>query len=498
MKHILLTLLASFISALLAVAIYSAFQPTPQAAPATALAVRQPDWAPSVSYTPPRQPDGSPSAMPVSFTAAAALATPAVVNIRALPRRAFDFFGSYGGATGSGVIVSSDGYIVTNHHVVEEGPRNIQVTLADQREYKGELVGTDPTTDLALIRIEVDEPLPFVGFANSDSVLVGEWVLAVGNPFNLESTVTAGIVSAKGRNIDILEGEYKIESFIQTDAAVNPGNSGGALVNTSGELIGVNTAIITRSGRYEGYSFAVPANLVRKVVADLREFGSVKRAILGVRISEVTAPMARRLKLAAPEGVLIQDVNPGGAAEMAGLRANDVITAINGQPVRGIPELQEFVARYRPGNVVTISFYRSGAPREVQAVLKGLDSGGAYGFNEAGLPADLVVDNQLGWEYRNLSPRERERLGLRGGVIVDVVDPDGALAISRMEKGFIIQSVHKIRPGSDDDVVKLDTRIVQSVEDLQNAMADFRSEKILLEGRYEGYASEWGYTLWLD
>jgi len=260
----------------------------------------------------------------------------------------------------------------------------------------------------------------------------------------------------------------------------------------------VNTAIITRSGRYEGYSFAVPANLVRKVVADLREFGSVKRAILGVRISEVTAPMARRLKLAAPEGVLIQDVNQGGAAEMAGLRANDVITAINGQPVRGIPELQEFVARYRPGNVVTISFYRSGAPREVQAVLKGLDSGGAYGFNEAGLPADLVVDNQLGWEYRNLSPREREHLGLRGGVIVDVVDPDGALAISRMEKGFIIQSVHKIRPGSDDDVVKLDTRIVQSVEDLQNAMADFRSEKILLEGRYEGYASEWGYTLWLD
>lgn len=503
MKQLLITLLTAFTSALVAVVVYTSLNPPEPACHHQLASVRQVDWSlPSspVGRNSSRLSGAElPSSAPGSFAKAAAIATPAVVNIRALQRRSFDFFGPPSGATGSGVIISPDGYIVTNHHVVEEGFGNIEVTLADQREYRATLIGTDPTTDLALVKIDVDQPLPYLQFANSDSVLVGEWVLAVGNPFNLESTVTAGIVSAKGRNIDILEGEYKIESFIQTDAAVNPGNSGGALVSAEGQLIGVNTAIITRSGRYEGYSFAIPANLARKVVADLREFGEVKRAILGVRISEVNAYMARRLGLDGPGGVAVQAITPGGAADLAGLQPNDVITSIGGQVVSSIPELQEFVARYRPGNVVTITFARDGQLRQAQAVLKGIDSHSAGAdANTAAATPPATIDNQLGWIYRDLAKTEKDRLDLPGGVIVEAVDPSGPLATTRMERGFIVLSVHRLKSGNTERIARKESRGVQSTEDLQEALADWSGQEILLEGRYEGFRDDWGYTLRLD
>jgi S1-C subfamily serine protease len=229
------------------------------------------------------------SSAPTNFTAAAEAITSSVVNIKAATSGGSDNFwndGVMGASTGSGVIISNDGYIVTNNHVVADA-KDIQVTLDDKREFRANIVGTDPSTDLAVLKIEAQRLVP-VSFGNSDSIRVGEWVLAVGNPFNLESTVTAGIVSAKGRSINILEEEYSIESFIQTDAAVNPGNSGGALVNTNGELVGINTAIITKSGRYEGYSFAIPVNLAMKVIRDLINYKVVQRGFLGVEINDLS------------------------------------------------------------------------------------------------------------------------------------------------------------------------------------------------------------------
>ncbi len=261
------------------------------------------------------------SAAPTNFIDAAEVVTPAVVNIRALQESGGGIWGNgtMTGSSGSGVILSPDGYIVTNHHVVERST-DIKVTLADKREYKAKILGSDPSTDVTLLKIEEDN-LPFIVFGNSDSVRIGEWVLAVGNPFNLESTVTAGIISAKGRNINILGGGASIESFIQTDAAVNPGNSGGALVNTAGELIGINTAIITESGSYEGYSFAVPSNLVQKVIRDLREFGHVQRAYLGVSIQDLDSETAREVGLPNAEGVYINRVTTTAQRRMRVLKS---------------------------------------------------------------------------------------------------------------------------------------------------------------------------------
>lgn len=252
--------------------------------------------------------------------------------------------------SGSGVIVDEEGLVVTNHHVIQ-GARTILVNTSDGMRYEASLVGSDPSTDLALLRIQADEPLPSLPYGDSDETRVGEWVLAVGNPLNLTSTVTAGIVSAKGRNIRLLEGDvannvFPVESFIQTDAAVNPGNSGGALVNTKGELIGINTAIASQTGSYAGYSFAIPSSIVQKVVRDLREFGVVQRAFLGVQLDAVA------------QGLRIASVRIGGGAAKAGLREGDVIERINGHPVRTFPELQERLSRHRPGDRVTLAGVR--------------------------------------------------------------------------------------------------------------------------------------------
>lgn len=288
----------------------------------------------------------------LDFRAISRRVTPAVVNIVSRGATGYRLSG------GSGVIISSGGYIITNNHVIQDAT-TIDVTLNNRRTYNALVIGKDPQTDLALIKIDEVNLQP-LSYANSDLVDVGEWVLAVGNPFNLASTVTAGIVSAKARNINILTGSYAVESFIQTDATVNPGNSGGALVNTNGELIGINTAIITESGLSEGYSFAIPSNLVKKVISDLMRYGEVQRAILGVQIDEVTDEIAADKKLPNVAGVLIRNVTEGGGASESDLRAGDVIISINGVPTPSVPELQEQIARYNPGDRISLEYFRSG------------------------------------------------------------------------------------------------------------------------------------------
>ncbi len=289
---------------------------------------------------------------PKDFSAIAKTVTSSVVSIAV-------YRGDYRISAGSGVVIFKDGYIVTNYHVIENAT-SFEVVLSDKRELKATLVGKDPNTDLALLKVDANDLMP-LRLGDSDELKVGEWVLAVGNPFNLTSTVTAGIVSAKARSIQILKNrKFSIESFIQTDAVVNPGNSGGALVNARGELVGINTAIISETGGYEGFSFAIPSNLVIKIANDLREFGEVQRAVLGVVIGDVNGTIAKDLKLNKVEGVLVQSVNQGTTASEAKLEPNDVIVAINNVKVKSIPELQEQVARYRPGDIISIDYIRDG------------------------------------------------------------------------------------------------------------------------------------------
>lgn len=321
-------------------------------------------------------------AAPFDFSEAAEIAMPSVVHITATSggnrsqsssNDPFEYFfgrpdqGLRGG-TGSGVIYSSDGYIVTNNHVVE-GASNIEVTLNDNRTYKAEIVGTDTQTDLAVLKVEARR-LPVLKKADSDRAKVGEWVLAVGNPFDLTSTVTAGIISAKGRDIDIIQGNTAIESFIQTDAAVNPGNSGGALVDAKGKLLGINTAIATRTGSYQGYSFAIPVNIMTKIVEDIIEYGSYQRGFLGINIADLDNEYADDLGLNITQGVVVLRTVDGGAAQYAGVLPNDVITQVNGSRVNSAPELQELVGRKRLGDTVTLTINRSGKIKEIPVTLK--------------------------------------------------------------------------------------------------------------------------------
>lgn len=312
---------------------------------------------------------------PTSFSYAAELSVNAVVHVKTTytaqtqyrnidPLLEF-FFGPQGNierqqpvatASGSGVIVSQDGYIVTNNHVIDKASQ-IEVVLNDKRSFAASLVGTDPSTDIALLKIEADS-LPTITMGNSDALRLGEWVLAIGNPFNLTSTVTAGIVSAKARNINILNDNMKIESFIQTDAAVNPGNSGGALVNGQGELVGINTAIASQTGSYAGYAFAVPVNIVKKVVNDIKQYGTVQRAVLGVQIQEITDELKRQNHLTTLQGAYVAGVVEGSAAAVAGIKVGDVLTAINGQQVRTSAELQELIGRCHPGDIIQVNIIR--------------------------------------------------------------------------------------------------------------------------------------------
>ena len=376
--------------------------------------------------------------------------------------------------SGSGVIITEDGYIVTNNHVVAEAEK-VEVTLNDNRNFTAKVIGTDPSTDLALLKID-EKGLPFVTYGNSDEVKVGEWVLAVGNPFNLTSTVTAGIVSAKARNIGILPDQYKIESFIQTDAAVNPGNSGGALVNTKGELIGINSAIASTTGSYTGYSFAIPVNLVRKVMDDLAEFGSVQRGFIGVSIRDVDSKLAMEKGLKDVSGVYIAGLTEGGAAKAAGLQEGDVITKIGDINVNSMPQLQEQIGRYRPGDKVNVTAVRGGQEKTFLVTLRNKEGGTTL----AKVDRSTESLNMLGASFSEISSSEKSNLGLKGGAKISRLSP-GKLRSAGIKEGFIITSV--------------DRKPVYSMSDLENALND-KQGGVLIEGVYpNGVKGYYGFGM---
>jgi Do/DeqQ family serine protease len=363
---------------------------------------------------------------------------PGIDNFRSLPQH----------GSGSGVIISEDGYIVTNNHVIDNAS-TIEVVLDDKRKYTAKLIGKDPETDLALLKID-EKNLPFAKYGNSDKIKVGEWVLACGNPFDLTSTITAGIVSAKGRNLNLLRGNsnYAIESFIQTDAAVNPGNSGGALVNLKGELIGINTAIASNTGAYAGYSFAVPVTLVKKVMDDLLNYGEVQRALLGVMIQDVTAELAKEKNIKNIKGVYINAVNDGSAAQEAGLKEGDVILSVDGVVVNSTSELQENIGQHRPGDKVKLTIMRGNDNKTIVVTLKN-----KRGNTKIVKQAASQVLEELGVEFEEVSKAEKEKLRITSGVKISKVK-DGKLKEVGVKPGFILTIVDKIPVNSGSDVVK--------------------------------------------
>lgn len=390
------------------------------------------------------------------------------------------FFGDRGGfqqiqpqakqASGSGVILESDGYIVTNNHVVE-GADSITVTLNDKRTFEAKVIGTDPSTDLALIKIDAKD-LPYAKIGDSENLRVGEWVLAVGNPFNLTSTVTAGIVSAKARNINILSADMKIESFIQTDAAVNPGNSGGALVNTKGELVGINAAIASQTGSFTGYSFAIPVSIMSKVVADLKKYGVVQRALLGVMVQEITSDLANQKNLSVLEGAYVAGVNDNSAAALAGIEVGDVITKINGKAVNSVPEVQEQVSKFSPGNTIKVTYVRKKKENTVDVVLK----------NQMG-DTKIVKQgtvNDLGAVFEPTSESDKKRYGLSGGLTVKSVEKDGKFAMNNIKEGFIIVKVNNEMVSSEADL----KRIIKECKSASNSK--FNEHVLFISGLLDG------------
>ncbi len=401
---------------------------------------------------------------PADFTYAAEKSVEAVVHVKTKIDVSnhysmnidpfFDFFfgrpsqprePQYREGSGSGVIISTDGYIVTNNHVIDNAS-TVEVTLNDKRKFDAKVIGADPSTDIALLKIEADN-LPIISFGNSDNLRIGEWVLAVGNPFNLTSTVTAGIVSAKARNINILNTEMKIESFIQTDAAVNPGNSGGALVNTRGELIGINTAIASQTGSYTGYSFAVPISIVSKVVADLKEYSVVQRAVLGVQIADINDKLAKEKNLKTLKGAYIVAVQENSSAADAGLKEGDIITNINNQTINSVAELQEQVSRYRPGNDIKVNYIRNDKTQSVIVTLK----------NRSGNTNVVkIADNSiLGATFKEIDKHTAEKFRLNTGIQIDTIDRNGALAKAGLKKDFIILKVNSQPIRSEKDLTTI-------------------------------------------
>jgi Do/DeqQ family serine protease len=358
---------------------------------------------------------------------------------------------------GSGVIVTADGYIVTNNHVIEEADE-VDVTLNDKRTFAAEIVGRDPSTDIAVLKIKATG-LPYIRFGNSDAIRLGEWVLAVGNPFNLTSTVTAGIVSARGRSLGLLDNQYRIESFIQTDAALNQGNSGGALVNVRGELIGITTAIISPSGAYAGNSFAVPSSIVKKVYEDLKEFGEVQRGLMGVNITDVTSEIAERENLKEVRGVYLTGVIEDGAAKAAGLEEKDVIIAINGESVETTADLQEKVSRYRPGDKLEVTYLRKGKESKKNVVLRNIEGG--TGVIAPGAQSSSV----FGATFTPLTAGERSQYKISGGVKITTIT-DGRFRDLGLSKGTVIVDVNgqKVNSGSDIRRATSDGKSLTSVE----------------------------------
>ncbi|MBO5849495.1 MAG: trypsin-like peptidase domain-containing protein [Bacteroidales bacterium] len=415
----------------------------------------------------------------VSFVNAAEKTVNTVVHIKteivSKGNSYYDFFGSlleqiYGSQMqipdnvsvgyGSGVVISPDGYIVTNNHVVE-GASKIEVTFNDKHKRTATIIGNDPSTDLALIKVEASD-LEYLTFADSDKVRVGEWVLAVGNPFNLTSTVTAGIVSAKARNINILGDGSTIESFIQTDAAINPGNSGGALVDMDGKLIGINAAIASRTGSYEGYSFAIPSNIVKKVIEDFLQYGAIQRAYLGVSIAEITEDFAETKGIEVTSGVYIVDVHENGGAKSAGIKKDDIILSINNISVNSNSQLIGVVGQYRPGDKVNVKINRKGDIIVKEVTLKNLE-----GTEEMHKDTDSFYNEVLGIRAQSLPSSLRSELGINYGLkIVEV--KDGIFKQKGITNDFIILSVNYQK--------------VSSENDLRKALSNDRNGKIRIEG----------------
>lgn len=416
------------------------------------------------------------------FTEAAAKSVNGVVHVKVKSvsqqqyMNPFDFFFGFGERNiqpreqigfGSGVIISKDGYIITNNHVVE-GATEVTVSLNDNREMTAKVIGTDPQTDIALIKIEGDD-FPYLIFGNSDALKVGEWVLAVGNPFNLTSTVTAGIVSAKNRG-NIVGGNLDIQSFIQVDAAVNRGNSGGALVNTRGELVGINTAIFSQSGDFNGLAFAVPISIAGKVAADLKQFGTVQRAVLGIQVSNIE--MIKRQdpdkasKLSQIVGVLVEDFGDRSAAKAAGVEKGDIIKAINNVQIRNFAELQNQLSRYRPGDKVKVTVDRNGKQHSYTVELKN-DAGNT----EIQRSSDSI--NLLGATFSNISNNRKQQLGINSGVEVASVNNNGLFRKEGINKGFIIMRVNNTPVNSGDDIAKIVSMVSRSSQDKVILIAGF-------------------------
>ncbi len=375
---------------------------------------------------------------------------------------------------GSGVIISRDGYIVTNNHVVE-GSSKIEVTLNDKRLYEAELIGSDPNTDLALIKIK-EKNLPFLVYGNSDNLDIGEWVLAVGNPFNLTSTVTAGIVSAKARNINILGSQTAIESFIQTDAVVNRGNSGGALVDNDGYLVGINAAIASQTGTYEGYSFAIPVNIVKKIVDDLKKYGEVQRAFMGIRIREIDADFAKEEDIEQLKGVYVASVENGSGADNAGLKNGDIILRIDGIDVNSSSKLLEVVGQHRPGDKINVVVLRDSKQKVFDVVLQNAEGNTKVVKREANFTIE-----KLGAIFEQASSAEKNRLGIKQGLkIIEL--KDGLFKNGGIRKGFI--------------VLKINGQPMNSKQDVTKAISDVEDDLLRVEGIYPGgmriiYGFEW-------
>ena len=457
--------------------------------------------------------DGSTPPVNMDFTQPAAAATPGVVHIKTKTnaktvsnnlgrnnqRNPFtdlfgndDFFNQFFNqrgnvipeqrASGSGVIISEDGYIVTNNHVVDNADA-IDVTLSNKKSYKAKVIGTDPAYDLAVIKIEA-AGLPFLLYGNSDDIKIGQWVLAIGYPLNLETTVTAGIISAKSRSLGLNKGRNGdvrsgVESFIQTDAAVNMGNSGGALIATDGKLIGINSAIASPTGYYSGYSYAIPVNIVKKVVDDLIKFGSVQRGYLGLKF--VTAgdyTEEEKKKIGVPanaEGIYVQDVPTDGAAYAAGLRKGDVLKKLDGVEINSGAELQEQLSRHKPGDRVPVTYLRSGSENTATVTLKNVS--GTYDV----VKPDAAID-ALGAELLTLDPRKARDYGVNGGVVVKKINEGALNDQTRMKDGFVI--------------LKVNDKTVKSVEELKAAIG--KNKEVTISGFYPGYDGVYEYPISLD
>jgi serine protease Do len=375
---------------------------------------------------------------------------------------------------GSGVIISQDGYIVTNNHVVD-GASSIEVTLNDKHTYQAEVVGSDAGTDLAVIRIPATN-LPFITYGNSDDVKIGQWVLAVGNPFNLTSTVTAGIVSAKARNINILGSQGAIESFIQTDAAVNRGNSGGALVNLNGELIGINAAIASNTGSYTGYSFAIPVNIVKKAVKDILKYGEVQRAYIGVVIQELDSKLGKEKGISDIEGVYVQSLSDNGGAKTAGIKEGDVITSINSIPTNTTSELLEVIGQHNPGDVVAVNVTRDGRPMTFQVELKNDEGSTAIAKTE-----QKFYISDLGATFEQVPSEEQQNLKLSYGLKIASLE-DGMLKRGGVQEGFIILQINGLK--------------IKSKDDINTALDNVKGGIIRIEGVYpNGMKMNYGFIL---